>query len=189
MGRKKRILIKITRIVSFSLVMCAVMTGLFYLYYTGVPKIIAELEKKGKMENTITAVEKLTPMLNIAGLIIVLVLIYKLVKAPMDQIQSEKGWIMLVVTVFTYAVILPYVLKQSEGCFLPVPEGEEDVKSLLEITASWFVVQIIPLMITTMYHFVRAGKKIEEKTDAAVEVAEVEMPVSEEQSAEERNEN
>ena len=189
MGSKKRILIKIARIVAFSVVMCAVMVGLFYLYYTGVPKIIAELEEKGKMENTITAMEYLSPMFNVAGLIVALVLIYKLVKAPVHEIQREKGIIMLIVAVFTYGVILPYVLKESAGCFLPVPEGEEDVVSLLETTASWFVVQLIPFMITITYHFMRASRKTEDKMQAHAE-AEVteetlaETPVSDTQNTE-----
>lgn len=185
MGSKKSILIKIARIAAFSLVMCGVMTALFYLYSKGVPKALAALEEKGKMENTIWAVEYFTPMLTIAGLIIALVLIYKLVKAPANEVQSEKGWIMLVVAVFTYGVILPYVLKESVGCFLPVPEGEEDVKSLLEHTASWFVIQIIPFMITVTYHFVRAGRKHED--DAAVS-AQIEQPVSDMPKTEEQNE-
>ena len=142
--------------------MCAVMTGLFYLYYTGIPKIIAELEEKGKMDNTITAVEYLSPMFNVAGLIIALVLIYKLVKAPVSELQSEKGWIMLIVAVFTYGVILPYVIKESAGCFLPVPEGEEDVVSVLEMSITWFSVQLIPLVITLGYHIVRASSEAKE---------------------------
>lgn len=185
MRSKKSILIKIARIVAFSIVMCAVMTGLFYLYSKGVPKALAALEEKGKMSNTIWVVEHFTPMLTIAGLIIALVLIYKLVKAPVNEVQSEKGWIMLLVALFTYGVILPYVIKASWGCFLPVPEGEEDIKSLLEHTASWFVIQIIPFMITVTYHFVRARRI---RKDDSPALAQTEQSISDMQKTEEQDE-
>ena len=156
---KKKIIIRIARVLAFSLVICAVSVGLFYLYSTGLPKIMSALEKKGNMDNTIEGVTHLLPMFNIAGLIIALVLMYKPVRASLKEVQTEKGWIMLIAAVFTYAVILSYVIKQSEGCFDPLPEGVEDVKSLLERTASWFVVQVIPFMIVITYHFVRASAK------------------------------
>jgi cbb3-type cytochrome oxidase subunit 3 len=164
---KKKIIIKIARVVAFSLVMCAVAVGLFYLYFKEMPEIIAALEEKGKMENTIEAVTHILPMLNIAGLIIALTLLYSPVRS--SSVQDEKGWIMLIVAAFTYGVILPYVLKQSEGCFDPLPEGVEDVKSMLEITASWFVVQVIPFMIAMTYHFIRAGKKEEVQSTPVIE--------------------
>jgi len=81
--------------------------------------------------------------------------------------QSEKGFVMLVCAAFTYGVILPYVIKQSWGCFAPVPDGVEDVKSIFENTVSWFVVQSIPFMITISYHFLRAGRKPEEIEEGA----------------------
>ena len=43
---KKKIIIRIARVVVFALVMCAVSVGLFYLYETGLPKIISALEEK-----------------------------------------------------------------------------------------------------------------------------------------------
>ena len=159
---KKKIVFMILRIVAFSLVMCAVAVGLFYLYLKELPEIIAALEEKGKMANTIEGVTHILPMLNIAGLIVALVLLYKPVKSPAYQVQKEKGYIMFIVAAFTYAVILPYVIRESRGCFDPLPEGVEDVKSILEITASWFVVQVIPFMIVLTYHFIRAGKKDEQ---------------------------
>jgi hypothetical protein len=170
------------RIVAFSLVMCAVAVGLFYLYLKELPEIIAALEEKGKMENTIEGVTHILPMLNVAGLIVALVLLYKPVKnVPSCQVQKEKGWIVLIVAAFTYAVILPYVINESRGCFDPLPEDVEDVKSMLEITASWFVVQVIPFMIALTYHFIRAGKKDEPDQPA-------EQPVETADIAEEQNE-
>ena len=172
---KKKIIIRIARAVVFALVMCAVSVGLFYLYETGLPKIISALEEKGKMDNTIEGVTHLLPMFNIAGLIIVLSLMYKPVRASLKEVQTEKGLIMLITAVFTYAVILPYVIRESQGCFDPLPEGVEDVKSLFERTASWFVVQVIPYMIVITYHFVRSSAKqvvIAQNEDAPIDVKE-----------------
>ncbi len=156
---KKSIIFKILRIVIISIVMCAVVCAIFYAYSKLSQKALEALEEKGNMQNTIWVVENFIPIITIVGIIAALCAIYKLIKIPTLQIQSEKGWIMLIVALFTYGVILPYVINQSRGCFDPVPEGEEDVLSLLEKTVSWFVMAIIPFMISISYHFVKAGKK------------------------------
>ena len=185
---KKRILIRLARIFAFSIVMCAVSVGLFYLYATEVPEILVKLEEKGNMKNTIEAVKHLVPMLNIAGLIIALTLIYKFVKAKDSDVQGEKGCIMLIVALFTYLIIWPYVIKVSEGCFDPLPEGEENVMSMLENTASWFATQILPFLIVTMYHFVRAGKKQEEAAREAIQHAKETEPADAEKTEEQNEE-
>lgn len=186
---KKKIWIRLARIFAFSIVMCAVSVGLFYLYATEVPEILVKLEEKGNMKNTIEAVKHLVPMLNIAGLIIALTLIYKFVKAKDSDVQGEKGCIMLIVALFTYLVILPYVLRVSEGCFDPLPEGEENVMSMLENTASWFVTQILPFLIVVTYHFVRAGKKEEAvAASESIQHAEETEPADSEKTEEQNEE-
>ncbi len=145
-----------------SIAICAVTAGVFYTYSELIPKTLDALTEKGKMENTIWVVQNFVPMLTIGIIITALGIIYRCIKLPNSKKQSEKGIIMLITMLFTYGVILPYVMSRSIGCFDPVPEGVEDVKSLLENTASWFVIQIIPFMIVTSYHFVRASRPIEE---------------------------
>ncbi|MBQ4090937.1 MAG: hypothetical protein IJC64_01330 [Clostridia bacterium] len=165
MENKKAIIFKILRILVISVIMCAVTVAVFHAYSDFLPRALADLEEEGKMENTIWVVEHFVPMLSIAVLIAALGIIYRVIKIGYSDMQNEKGFIMLVVAVFTYAVILPYVLDKSAGCFLPVPEGEEDVLSLLEVTASWFVIQIIPFMICISYHFVRSKKYGDQKDE------------------------
>ena len=157
---KKNLLIGIIRGVLAAIAMCGAMTATYYGYYKILPKILEKLEENGKMDNMTELVKHGLPMLTVVILIALLCIIYSFFKnAPVRQIQMEKGFIMLAVAVFTYGVILPYAITHSKGCFDPLPEGVEDVKSMLEITATWFVVQIIPLLITISYHFVRATAK------------------------------
>ena len=170
MKDKKAIIFKILRILVISVIMCALTVAVFHAYSKFLPKTLDDLNEEGNMTNTIWVVEHFVPMLSIGVLIAALCIIYKVVRVGYSDMQSEKGTIMLIVAVFTYAVILPYVLERSVGCFLPVPEGEEDVLSLLEITASWFVVQIIPFMICVSYHFIRAKRKIAPKACPETEI-------------------
>ena len=156
----KAVIFSILRILVVSVLMCAVLTGIFYLYSRFIPEALDSLHEEGNMDNTIWAVEYFTPMLTILIVVAALYLVYKpMRRIPISLVQTEKGYIWLVIAVFTYAVILPYVLNRSIGCFDPVPEGEQNVLSLLEKTATWFIIQIIPLMLAVAYHFTRAKAK------------------------------
>ena len=150
----------ILRILLISVVTCAAAVAIFYLYSTGVPKIINELTIKGKMENTIWVVENFIPMICILGLVAVLCIIYRIIKVESWQMHTEKGWIMLICAAFTYGVILPYVINASGSFFAPEAEDAVEVATLLENTASWFVIQIIPFMLILSYHFTMAAKKV-----------------------------
>jgi len=79
---KKALIFKIIRIFTVSVVLCAVAAVIFQVYAEQVPKALAALEEKGKMENTIWVVQHFTPMVCISGLIAVLYVIYRFIKLP-----------------------------------------------------------------------------------------------------------
>ncbi len=155
------IVIRIAKIVIFSAVLCLVMALLLSIYLKTVPSKITELTEKGKMDNTIWLVKYgslLPPMIVVA---VILTILYKFGYVKVET-QRDKAVIIAVLLLFTYFVLLPAVCARSEGWRDPVPEGEEDVVSEIELSIGWFCAQIIPFGIMIGYHLVRASSEKKE---------------------------
>ena len=161
---EKRPLVKrIIKIAIFSLLLCLVMCLILTHYIKTVPTKIAELEGEGNMKNTIWLVRYfsyLPPMIVIS---VLLTLFYKFGNSYMPvKTQRDKTVIVALVLLFTYLVLLPIVCAKSAGWQAPVPEGEEDVKSVLELSIGWFCAQIVPFALVIGYHLVRASSEKKE---------------------------
>ncbi len=154
---------RILKIAVFSVILCLVMCLVLVLYVKLVPQKIAELEEKGKMDNTIWLIRysSLVPPLIIVA--VLLTLFYRIGDAyrPIET-QRDKTVIILIVLLFTYLVMLPSVNARSIGWQTPPLEGEEDVKSLIELTIGWFGAQIVPFLLVLGYHLIRASSEKKE---------------------------
>jgi hypothetical protein len=81
--------------------------------------------------------------------------------------QREKAYICLFVALFTFFIMLPYVIAMSGGFVIEKTVqnelgDDETVKTLLGNTATWFAAQIIPFAIIISYHFIRISSEKKE---------------------------
>ena len=152
---------RILKIIAFAALACLVMYIALTVYLDTVPAKIAELEEKGKMDNTVWLVKYASLLPPVIVVSVVLTLCYKFGYVKV-QTQRDKAIIIVVVILFTYLVLLPDVCARSEGWMDPAPEGEEDVISVLEQSIGWFCAQIVPLALALGYHLVRASSEKKE---------------------------
>jgi hypothetical protein len=92
-------------------------------------------------------------------------------------VQREMFWEVLLVTVFTYLVLLPYLSHVSEemyaaalemGADIPQTDGKVD-KTFLMIFHEWFIRMAVPLSALLLFHSIRARR---EKNHPETEVTE-----------------
>ena len=152
---------RILKIIAFAALACLVMYIALTVYLDTVPTKIAELEEKGKMDNTIWLVKYASLLPPVIAVSIILTLCYKFCYVKVET-QRDKAIIILIVILFTYLVLLPDVCVRSEGWQDPVPDGEEDVASVLEQSIGWFCAQIVPFALALGYHLVRASSEKKE---------------------------
>ena len=155
---------RIIKIIVFSVLICIVMVAVLGAYVKLVPEKIAELTEKGKMDNTIWLVTYASYLPPIIIVSVILTILYKFGYVKVES-QRDKVIILVVLLIFTYAVMLPEVISRSEGWRNPPAEGEEDVVSLIEQTIGWFVAQIIPFALAIGYHLVKASSEKKELCD------------------------
>ena len=83
--------------------------------------------------------------------------------------QREMFWEVLLVTVFTYLVLLPYLKNISEemyaaalemGADIPQTDGKVD-KTFLMIFHEWFIRMAVPLSALLLFHSVRARREMD----------------------------
>lgn len=143
-------------------VLCIVMSVMLAVYNSSVPDTIAKLEEKGKVENVIWLVRYgscLPPVIIIA---IILTCFYSFGSSYTPVVtQKHKAIIVGVTFAFTYVVLVGYALLSSPGWNLPETDGEE-VKTMIETTAGWFLAQVVPFMILLSYHLVRMSSEKKE---------------------------
>ena len=82
-------------------------------------------------------------------------------------VQREMFWEVLLVTVFTYLVLLPYLSHVSEemyaaalemGADIPQTDGKVD-KTFLMIFHEWFIRMAVPLGVLLVFHSTRARRE------------------------------
>ena len=83
--------------------------------------------------------------------------------------QREMFWEVLLVTVFTYLVLLPYLKNISEemyaaalemGADIPQTDGKVD-QTFLMIFHEWFIRMAVPLSALQLFHSVRARREMD----------------------------
>ena len=104
---------------------------------------------------------------------IVICLFHGLVYCKHDRrdgiVQREMFWEVLLVTVFTYLVLLPYLKNISEemyaaalemGADIPQTDGKVD-QTFLMIFHEWFIRMAVPLSALLLFHSVRARREMD----------------------------
>lgn len=154
--------INIGRIIACSLVLVLLMALMLYFYSTYFQDILEKLQEKGKLENVEWVLDHLAYA--VPGIVIAAVMATfysNKDKYVLSVSQKEMGIISIIVALFTYLVILPYVISKK-----PVATEElSEVKSLIDITAKWFFAQMIPFVLLPLYHFVRSESEEKEQTE------------------------
>ncbi len=165
----KIILIRIAKIIIFTLILCGVMTLALKFYIDSVSEAVDYLEKEER-PNTVWLVKNSALVLPTVSIAVLLTIAYKIGNGYIPvKTQIDKAIICFMVGVFIYAVLLSYVCLNSVGWRLPPAEGAEDVKSLLERSIQWFVVQALPFLIMISYHLIRASSEKKEIAEACNE--------------------
>ena len=148
------------RIFISTLILCVLMALMLWLYATKGQNIFSALEEKGGMTNLLWAVKHLLYIAPVILSAIVLSSLYSLDGWERYGVsKKEKGIAIVLVTLFTYFVMLPIVVSMSKAP-TPLPDIELELlpdaaPTLIEITRGWFFVQIIPFMLWALYMFVR----------------------------------
>lgn len=145
------------KVIVCAVALCIIMAILLYMYNALVPSKIAELEEKGKMDNVVWIIQygsHLPPVVLIA----VLLSVFYRNKNEYVRIYTQRNMAKISggVAVFTYVVMLPYVIFMSKS------EADGDAVTLIDRTITWFAAQIIPFMILIAYHSVRASTEAKE---------------------------
>ena len=72
------------------------------------------------------------------------------------------------VMLFTFLIMLPFVIIKSKTGETPDTEEIQETQSLIDITTMWFAYQFIPFLILIMYHSVKGHSvtRSGEQTDA-----------------------
>ena len=160
----RKIVLRILKIVIFSVLACAIMCGLLTLYLKYVPDKIAELTEKGKMDNTIWLLRYTSLLPPVILIAIMLTVGYKLGYVKVSS-QIDKAIIIAVAMLFTYGVMLPYVWEKSGGIEAIVNNTENDALLMLEQSVGWFCAQVLPFAMALGYHLVRASSEKKELSE------------------------
>lgn len=156
--KKKRL--DISKIAFCTLILCVVMIAMLALYANQVQDLLTKVDElgEGKVPNLLWLIERLAIGAPVVVLVVVLSALYynKNNYVPVKT-QKEKLWASILTTIFTYGVMMIFVIIRSKNGEVPDAELVEETKTLWDITYKWFFVQIIPLFIMIAYHGVRAG--------------------------------
>jgi membrane protease YdiL (CAAX protease family) len=168
MKEKKKASLDMFKLSVCIIALCIIMGLMLGVYNSVVPTKIAELEEKGKMDNVIWVIRYGSVVLPVIVVAIILMFFYfdKSQYVPVNT-QREKAYICLFVALFTFFIMLPYVIAMSGGFVIEKTVqnelgDDETVKTLLGNTATWFAAQIIPFAIIISYHFVRVSSEKKE---------------------------
>lgn len=155
------------RIFISTLILCAVMALMLWLYATKGQNVLSALEEKGGMTNLLWVVKHLLYIVPVIVSAIVLTNLYYLDGWEREGVsKKEKGIAVVLVTLFTYGIMLPIIISMSKTP-APLPDIELEVlpnaaPTLIELTQGWFFVQIIPFILWALYMFVRNESELKE---------------------------
>ena len=165
-GTGRRYRFNILRVLIFGVFLSVLVAACLYCKYTAIDFFHARLlEQESKTSAWILK------QVSFALPWIVICLFHGLVYCKHDRrdsiVQREMFWEVLLVTVFTYLVLLPHLKNISEemyaaalemGADIPQTEGKAD-QTFLMIFHEWFIRMIVPLSALLLFHSVRARRE------------------------------
>ena len=167
-GTGRRYRFSILRIIICGVFLSVLVAACLYCKYTAIDFFHARLlEQESKTSAWILK------QVSFALPWIVICLFHGLVYCKHDRrdgiAQREMFWEVLLVTVFTYLVLLPYLKNISEemyaaalemGADIPQTDGKVD-KTFLMIFHEWFIRMAVPLSALLLFHSVRARREMD----------------------------
>jgi hypothetical protein len=165
-GTGRRYRFNILRVLIFGVFLSVLVAACLYCKYTAIDFFHARLlEQESKTSAWILK------QVSFALPWIVMCIFQGLVYCKHDRhdgiVQREMFWEVLLVTVFTYLVLLPYLSHVSEemyaaalemGADIPQTEGKVD-QTFLMIFHEWFIRMTVPLSALLLFHSVRARRE------------------------------
>jgi hypothetical protein len=165
-GTGRRYRFNILRVLIFGVFLSVLVAACLYCKYTAIDFFHARLlEQESKTSAWILK------QVSFALPWIVICLFHGLVYCKHDRhdgiVQREMFWEVLLVTVFTYLVLLPYLQNVSEemyaaalemGADIPQTEGKVD-QTFIMIFHEWFIRMAVPLCALLLFHSVRARRE------------------------------
>lgn len=164
--RKTNDLIKITLC---TIGLCAAMLILIFLHDNALPEIIESIEDKGKMEETVWAVERLAYLPPSIVTVVTLYFAYSNKKSYVPvTTQRQKALIVAILMAFLYGILFSgIILGRTLALNIEAFANDfGDFIDMYESLAPWFLVQLIPFSIILAYHLIRSsseGREMSEK--------------------------
>lgn len=180
--------IRVARVLICTLLLAAALSGCFYLHHTALPFLRANLSEL-KIKPAAWIVKQLSFSLPFILICLFLSVAYRGTDRHDGSVSREKQWIVILLSIFAYAVLLPYVRNLSgdmyaasvaAGADIPLTDAGEPWTLMLK-SVEWFVRLAIPLILLIIFYGVRATReKVSpdsqaNPSDAPIESSEKEM--------------
>ena len=156
----------VPRVLLCGILMTLLVAGCLYLHHTAFDFFCARMQDNGSK-----TIAWLAKQLGFSLPFVVICLFHAAVyggRDPRDgSVQREMFWEIILVSVLTYAVLLPYLSSISEalhinalaaGEKIPLSEGKVEITLLMELH-EWFVRLTVPLALLLVYHGSRGRRE------------------------------
>ncbi len=162
----RRVLLSITRVLICSILLSALLSACLYLHHTAFPFLEDHLSATNK-KATAWLVGQLRFSLPFILICLFFAISYRGVDRRDGVATREKMWIAVLVTVFAYAVLLPYVYRLSEELYANavasgavIPETDVGVPwTLMLKSREWFIRLSVPLGLIIVFYAVRSARE------------------------------
>ena len=198
----------LVRVLLCGVLLTAAVAGCLYLHHTAFP-FLRERLLETEMKTSAWLLKQLSFSLPFVLICLFFAVAYRGVDRRDGMASREKQWIVLLVTVLSYAVLLPYVNHLSgemyeaavtSGAEIPLTDMGVPLTLMLK-SREWFIRLAIPLGLLILFYGVRAAREgicpdtpdtpevaspvTEETAEEAAEAAEVADEAAEEQETSE----
>ena len=163
--------LNIKRLILCVIILSGVMAIQLYLYCNFFQDIYAKLEEsENSMTNFQWLLEHIVYLIPVAS-----VALFQMIAYSGDDMggaysakHREQAVEAVFVMLFTFLIMLPFVIIKSKTGETPDTEEIQETQSLIDITTMWFAYQFIPFLILIMYHSVKGHSvtRSGEQTDA-----------------------
>ncbi len=150
--------LNIKRLIVCIIILSGVMAIQLYLYCTFFQDIYAKLEEsENSMTNFKWLLEHIVYLIPVAS-----VALFQMIAYSGDDMggaysakHREQAVEAVFVMLFTFLIMLPFVIIKSKTGEAPDAEKLQETQSLIDMTTMWFAYQFIPFLILIMYHSVK----------------------------------
>lgn len=162
----RRVLPNAVRVLACTVLLSAITAGCLYLHLTAFPFLRTHLSATG-LSPVAWIVEQLSFSLSFILTCVFLAIAYKGTDRRDGVASREKQWIILLLALFTYAILLPYIKHLSgemyaaalaSGAEIPLTDAGKPWTLMLK-SFEWFIRFAIPLMILVIFYGARASRE------------------------------